>query len=705
MNARLSNLVVNDQAVTAFWEDQGAKCLNFSIRVLPLNKRLAMIVKQIDRIWLILNVTDNRERDDSDRNLGNSKDYFATNHRSLVSATVGNLIWLFVSKLLKMETERSNLLAIVKLVQVSLDENIFWGESRTVHCEEVLNIVWRLLSVVEHCLCHGLRRDYTMPDSFSDSNERTSSKELMKDATTVVRRARDHAVSAANIFMTTSSHPNPWPVLLEAEKLSKTTDPISKTVATMTEIRTGLGRSRVWLRQALMRKQLGEFFQVIIDSIDFYNSNSSLEGSPKGCETNTIPVAQNPSTFATFYHSGALLLNNEGVVVTGLLATLKSIDFCFILKDNLSYMDKPLHVIPYHIYLQANLNKLEKLYSKVNLCRPDDLSSSIDQKNFLEDLCNVLKKRIDRENTMESMKLENRSLYITVAQLKKDQVGLNTMHSENMEAVSRINQLESELKHCQKTNEENAELVESIRSHLDESNKRCNQLTLYLSDSQSSLEHKQTIIKQLEAKCKGMTNVIEQMNERIAKLTNQKVLQERDLYKLREEFSNADTKSVEQLKVIENQASQIERLKTELNQQTIELNNSKMASDQLILCKLKIEELDKQLKVWRKRCEEQEYSLSEMAAVVNSSKLEAESLRESHSAFSDAQWANDSENPNCFLCQSPFNVSRRRHHCRNCGLIFCHECSSRKMTLPSSAKPVRVCDTCHGLLLHRYNAK
>uniref|UniRef100_A0A3Q0KLE0 Putative run and fyve domain containing protein n=1 Tax=Schistosoma mansoni TaxID=6183 RepID=A0A3Q0KLE0_SCHMA len=632
-----------------------------------------------------------------------------------------------------METERSNLLSIVKLVvrdlirltfdqqQVFLDENIFWGESRTVHGEDVSNIVWRLLSVVEHCLCHGLRRESTTPDSFNDFNQRTSSKELMKSATTVIRRACDHAVSTANIFMKNSSHPNPWPVLLEAEKLSKTTDSISKTVDTMTEIRTGLGRSRVWLRQALMRKQLGEFFQVIIDSINSSNSNGSLEGSPKICETDTIiPETKNPSTFTTFYHSGALLLNNEGVVVTGLLATLNSIDFCFILKDNLSYMDKPLHVIPYHVYLQANLNRLEKLYSVVNLCRPTDLSSSIDQKDFLEDLCNVLKKRIDRQNAvnqrlnneitnlskqMESMKLENRSLYITVAQLKKDQVGLNTMHSESMETVSRINQLESELKHCQKTNEENSELVESIRSHLNESNKRCNQLTRYLSDSQSSLEHKQTIIKQLEAKCKGMTNVIEQMNERIAKLANEKVSQERDLYKLREELSNSDTRSVEQLKVIENQSSQIERLKTELNQQTIELDNSKMASDQLILCKLEVEELDKQLKVWRKRCEEQECSLSEMAAVVNSSKLEAESLRESHSAFSDAQWANDSENPNCFLCQSPFNVSRRRHHCRNCGLIFCHECSSRKMTLPSSAKPVRVCDTCHGLLLHRYNAK
>ncbi|TNN11996.1 RUN and FYVE domain-containing protein, partial [Schistosoma japonicum] len=101
----------------------------------------------------------------------------------------------------------------------------------------------------------------------------------------------------------------------------------------------------------------------------------------------------------------------------------------------------------------------------------------------------------------------------------------------------------------------------------------------------------------------------------------------------------------------------------------------------------------------------EERSLCEMAVVVNSSKLEAESLRESHSAFNDAEWANDSENPNCFLCQCSFSVSRRRHHCRNCGLIFCHECSSRKMTLPSSAKPVRICDTCHALLLHRYSAK
>ncbi|VDQ00940.1 unnamed protein product [Trichobilharzia regenti] len=89
----------------------------------------------------------------------------------------------------------------------------------------------------------------------------------------------------------------------------------------------------------------------------------------------------------------------------------------------------------------------------------------------------------DLSKQMESMKLENQSLSIAVAQLKKDKIGLTTIQSENVEVINRVSQLESELKHCQKTNEENSELIESLRNHLDESNKRCKQLTRYLSAS------------------------------------------------------------------------------------------------------------------------------------------------------------------------------------------------------------------------------
>ncbi|CAH8871445.1 unnamed protein product [Trichobilharzia szidati] len=583
-----------------------------------------------------------------------------------------------------METERSNLLAVAKIVvrdliqytygrqQVSFDETFFSIIPGNVPNGEVSNIIWLLLCVIEHCLCHGLRHEYTTTNSAYSTREGTMAKEFLRNTTSVIRRACDHVTSTANSFVKQSSYPNPWPVLLEVEKLSAFSNVISSTIVTMTEIKTGIGLSRVWLRQALMRKQLGEYIQVIIDYIGTHSSDYKSEDSSKDCESKSISnAAQKFNLFTTFYEPGALLLNNEGIVLTGLLASLKSIDFCFILKDNLSYMDRPLQPIPYHIYLQYNLDKLEKLYSKVNLISQVDLSVSIEQKNFLEDLCNALKKRIDRENAtnrklnmeladlskqMESMKLENQSLSIAVAQLKRDKIGLTTLQSENV-------------------------------------------------DSQSSLEHKQTVIKQLEAKSKGMTSIIEQMKERISNLSNDKVSQERDLSILREQLSNLEMKYDEQSRVIENQANQIESLKGELHQKTTQLNELKVTAEELPVCKSNIEELTKQLTKWRKRCEEQECSLTEMAEIVNSTKLEAESLRESHNAFKDAQWANDSENPNCFLCQSAFSVSRRRHHCRNCGLIFCHECSSRKMTLPSSSKPVRVCDTCHALLLHRYNAK
>ncbi len=42
-----------------------------------------------------------------------------------------------------------------------------------------------------------------------------------------------------------------------------------------------------------------------------------------------------------------------------------------------------------------------------------------------------------------------------------------------------------------------------------------------------------------------------------------------------------------------------------------------------------------------------------------------------------------------------------QHHCRNCGGIFCYACSDNSVQLPSSAKPVRVCNSCQDQVLQR----
>lgn len=42
-------------------------------------------------------------------------------------------------------------------------------------------------------------------------------------------------------------------------------------------------------------------------------------------------------------------------------------------------------------------------------------------------------------------------------------------------------------------------------------------------------------------------------------------------------------------------------------------------------------------------------------------------------------------------------MTRRRHHCRNCGFVFCGECAWRMTTVPrrSINTEVRVCETCY----------
>jgi FYVE zinc finger/WW domain len=58
----------------------------------------------------------------------------------------------------------------------------------------------------------------------------------------------------------------------------------------------------------------------------------------------------------------------------------------------------------------------------------------------------------------------------------------------------------------------------------------------------------------------------------------------------------------------------------------------------------------------------------------------------------------DALRPQCSHCNTPFSLSKRRHHCRLCGDVFCDPCSNHRCSIPLPGaeyeKPVRVCDYC-----------
>lgn len=60
------------------------------------------------------------------------------------------------------------------------------------------------------------------------------------------------------------------------------------------------------------------------------------------------------------------------------------------------------------------------------------------------------------------------------------------------------------------------------------------------------------------------------------------------------------------------------------------------------------------------------------------------------------EWMRNEDTPSCMRCASAFSLSRRKHHCRQCGGVFCHGCSDHRMPLLALGyiEPVRVCDGC-----------
>ncbi|CAN6481209.1 unnamed protein product [Victoria cruziana] len=59
-------------------------------------------------------------------------------------------------------------------------------------------------------------------------------------------------------------------------------------------------------------------------------------------------------------------------------------------------------------------------------------------------------------------------------------------------------------------------------------------------------------------------------------------------------------------------------------------------------------------------------------------------------------WVPDEAVSKCTACGTDFGAFNRKHHCRNCGDIFCDKCTSGRIALTNDdqAQPVRVCDRC-----------
>ncbi|CAN7986418.1 unnamed protein product [Ixodes hexagonus] len=66
-------------------------------------------------------------------------------------------------------------------------------------------------------------------------------------------------------------------------------------------------------------------------------------------------------------------------------------------------------------------------------------------------------------------------------------------------------------------------------------------------------------------------------------------------------------------------------------------------------------------------------------------------------------WVPDHAASHCTACGAEFWIGRRKHHCRNCGNVFCSQCASQMHPVPHEQlyQPVRVCSLCFEALRSR----
>ncbi|KEG07866.1 putative FYVE, RhoGEF and PH domain-containing protein 2 [Trypanosoma grayi] len=71
------------------------------------------------------------------------------------------------------------------------------------------------------------------------------------------------------------------------------------------------------------------------------------------------------------------------------------------------------------------------------------------------------------------------------------------------------------------------------------------------------------------------------------------------------------------------------------------------------------------------------------------------SKKETFDSGDEIQWQDDTVAKECNRCHLPFNLTRRRHHCRACGFVFCGSCSAFQVSLKKNGQPERVCVSCY----------
>ncbi|XP_071340016.1 protein RUFY3 isoform X3 [Trachinotus anak] len=505
-----------------------------------------------------------------------------------------------------------------------------------------------------------------------------------------------------------------WGALELVEKLTPEAGEITASVKDLPGLKTPLGRGRAWLRLALMQKKLSDYMKTIINRKDLLSE---------------------------FYEPNALMMEEEGAVIAGLLVGLNVIDANLCMKGE--DLDSQVGVIDFSMYLK------DGGHSSKSAEGDGQITAILDQKNYVEELnrhlsasVNNLQAKVDaleKSNTKlteelavannriitlqedvervkeeSSYQLESRkalrsdsaadgqALGETRKQLKEETLLRLDVEKELEVQIGMKQEMELSMKMLEKDICEKQDALVELRQQLEDLRAINQQLGHKSQSVDASSKQKSEVITRLEEKINQMSGTVKQLETRCKQAERERDLAVEANRLFKQEFGDKIESlhvEVEQLRKHRSNLEQELRRERERRNEH-HLNAAARQSSAPQRERRQPENIPKQLPESPsvKRESEQLHSGQEDKSSLSSSL----SLSHHEDEKQDESFVEISQPSMCTMCEQDDSLLKTKKQCKNCSGIFCESCVSNELPLPSSILPEMVCTACYSLLLQQY---
>ncbi|XP_053511639.1 protein RUFY3 isoform X8 [Artibeus jamaicensis] len=364
----------------------------------------------------------------------------------------------------------------------------------------------------------------------------------------VMEHCLKHGLKAKKTFL--GQNKSFWGPLELVEKLVPEAAEITASVKDLPGLKTPVGRGRAWLRLALMQKKLSEYMKALINKKELLSE---------------------------FYEPNALMMEEEGAIIAGLLVGLNVIDANFCMKGE--DLDSQVGVIDFSMYLKdGNSSKGSE--------GDGQITAILDQKNYVEELnrhlnatVNNLQAKVDaleKSNTKlteelavannriitlqeEMERVKEESSYILESNRKgpkqdrtsegqalsearkhlKEETQLRLDVEKELEIqISMRQEMELAMKMLEKDVCEKQDALVCLRQQLDDLRALKHELAFKLQSSDLGMKQKSELNSRLEEKTNQMAATIKQLEQRLRQAERDRQSAELDNRLFKQDFGD-----------------------------------------------------------------------------------------------------------------------------------------------------------------------